>query len=344
LSPDDNTLAVILANRTVGAFTNLKNMPQNSVSQFILNEKSTHKNTVNIIKFTPDSKKIITSAADSTIRVMNTKAYLGEIQSLNGKIVSSSRDKNSIADVFDVKQNKKVYTTKPHAVKPGNIPVLSKISFSNDGKFLFTLGPDSCLFVHDAKTGKFLFSLEDKENGIAASFVLSNDDNFVALNYTTGKSTIFSLETKKIVQKLDGEILAVNSENKKIKIIYGQVENKLFYSTSNNKIIKYADNKIKTATGTTKFNTVNISFDGKYYISGIPKNNTVITDLNTGETIRTLYTDTNKYFVSLPVINKDNRKIITDMYSLEELSKKADEMLKGRKMTESELNSIGRRK
>lgn len=407
LSPDDNTLAVILANRTVGAFTNLKNMPQNSVSQFILNEKSTHKNTVNIIKFTPDSKKIITSAADSTIRVMNTKAYLGEIQSLNGKIVSSSRDKNSIlilsgdqlskysfadnkevplahlhpkylhilqmfattndvslvalspgnsasADVFDVKQNKKVYTTKPHAVKSGNIPVLSKISFSNDGKFLFTLGPDSCLFVHDAKTGKFLFSLEDKENGIAASFVLSNDDNFVALNYTTGKSTIFSLETKKIIQKLDGEILAVNSENKKIKIIYGQVENKLFYSTSNNKIVKYADNKIKTATGTTKFNTVNISFDGKYYISGIPKNNTVITDLNTGETIRTLYTDTNKYFVSLPVINKDNRKIaynndenriiITDMYSLEELSKKADEMLKGRKMTESELNSIGRRK
>ena len=65
-------------------------------SEFILNEKSTHKAPIEIIRFTPDSKKIITSADDYTIRVMDTESTIGESKLLNGKIVASSRDKNSI--------------------------------------------------------------------------------------------------------------------------------------------------------------------------------------------------------------------------------------------------------
>ena len=407
LSPDENTLAVVLNNMAVGAFSGVKNMTSDSSHEFILNEKSTHKASVDIIKFTPDSKKIITSANDYTIRVMDTESTMGKSQLLNGKIVASSRDKNSIlilssdkiskynfdtnkeefianldpkflkvfqkfaitndvslvalsdstngasASVFDVKQDKKLYTTKSHTVKAGILPFISGLQFSNDGNFLFTLGPDNQLFIHDAKTGEFLFSLEDKENGEATSFIMSNDDNFVAINYITKKSTIFSLKEKKVVQKIDGEVMAINSENNNIKAVYGQVDSKLFVTKPNSKVLYYADNKIKTATGTLKYNTINMSYDGKYYISSIPKNNTIITDLVTGEPVRTLYNSNNDFFISLPVISKDNKKvayseskdkiIIMNMYSTEELSKMATRILKGRQLTESELNSIGRR-
>ena len=407
LSPDENTLAVVLNNMAVGAFSGVKNMTSDSSPEFILNEKSTHKASIDIIKFTPDSKKIVTSANDYTIRVMDTESTMGKSQLLNGKIVASSRDKNSIlilsgdkiskynfdtnkeefiatldskflkvfqqfaitndvslvalsdstngasASVFDVKQDKKLYTTKSHTVKAGILPFISGLQFSNDGNFLFTLGPDNQLFIHDAKTGEFLFSLEDQENGEATSFIMSNDDNFVAINYITKKSTIFSLREKKIVQKIDGEVMAINTENNNIKAIYGQVDSKLFITKPNSKVLYYADNKIKTATGTLKFNTINMSYDGKYYISSIPKNNTIITDLVTGEPVRTLYNSSNDFFISLPVISKDNKKvayseskdkvIIMNMYSTEELSKIATKILKGRQLTESELNSIGRR-
>ena len=407
LSPDENTLAVVLNNMAIGAFSGVKNMTSDSSPEFILNEKSTHKASIDIIKFTPDSKKIITSANDYTIRVMDTESTMGKSQLLNGKIVASSRDKNSIlilsgdkiskynfdtnkeefiatldskflkvfqqfaitndvslvalsdstngasASVFDVKQDKKLYTTKSHTVKAGILPFISGLQFSNDGNFLFTLGPDNQLFIHDAKTGEFLFSLEDQENGEATSFIMSNDDNFVAINYITKKSTIFSLREKKVVQKIDGEVIAINSENNNIKAIYGQVDSKLFITKPNSKVLYYADNKIKTATGTLKFNTINMSYDGKYYISSIPKNNTIITDLVTGEPVRTLYNSSNDFFISLPVISKDNKKvayseskdkvIIMNMYSTEELSKIATKILKGRQLTESELNSIGRR-
>ena len=407
LSPDENTLAVVLNNMAIGAFSGVKNMTSDSSHEFILNEKSTHKASVDIIKFTPNSKKIITSANDYTIRVMDTESTMGKSQLLNGKIVASSRDKNSIlilsgdkiskynfdtnkeefiatldskflkvfqqfaitndvslvalsdstngasASVFDVKQDKKLYTTKSHTVKAGILPFISGLQFSNDGNFLFTLGSDNQLFIHDAKTGEFLFSLEDQENGEATSFIMSNDDNFVAINYITKKSTIFSLREKKIVQKIDGEVMAINTENNNIKAIYGQVDSKLFITKPNSKVLYYADNKIKTATGTLKFNTINMSYDGKYYISSIPKNNTIITDLVTGEPVRTLYNSSNDFFISLPVISKDNKKvayseskdkvIIMNMYSTEELSKIATKILKGRQLTESELNSIGRR-
>ena len=407
LSPDENTLAVVLNNMAVGAFKGVKNITSDSNPEFILNEKSTHKSSVDIIKFTPDSKKIVTSANDYTIRVMDTESTIGDSQLLDGKIVASSRDKNSIlilsgdkiskynfdtnkeefiatldpkflkvfqefaitnnvslvalsdstngasASVFDVKQDRKLYTTKSHTVKAGILPFISGLQFSNDGNFLFTLGPDNQLFIHNAKTGEFLFSLEDQENGEATSFIMSNDDNFVAINYITKKSTIFSLREKKIVQKIDGEVMAINSENNNIKAIYGQVDSKLFVTKPNSKVLYYADNKIKTATGTLKFNTINMSYDGKYYISSIPKNNTIITDLVTGEPVRTLYNSNNDFFISLPVISKDNKKvayseskdkiIIMNMYSTEELSKMATKILKGRQLTESELNSIGRR-
>ena len=407
LSPDENTLAVVLNNMAVGAFSGVKNITSDSSPEFILNEKSTHKSSVDIIKFTPDSKKIVTSANDYTIRVMDTESTMAKSQLLNGKIVASSRDKNSIlilsgdkiskynfdtnkeefiaildpkflkvfqqfaitnnvslvalsdstegasASVFDVKQDKKIYTTKSHTVKAGILPFISGLQFSNDGNFLFTLGPDNQLFIHDAKTGEFLFSLEDKENGEATSFIMSNDDNFVAINYITKKSTIFSLREKKVVQKIDGEVMAVDSENNNIKAIYGQVDSKLFVTKPNSKVLYYADNKIKTATGTLKFNTINMSYDGKYYISSIPKNNTIITDLVTGEPVRTLYNSNNDFFISLPVISKDNKKvayseskdkiIIMNMYSTEELSKMATKILKGRQLNELELNSIGRR-
>ena len=408
LSPDENTLAVVLKNMTVGAFSGIKNMTTNYSSEFILNEKSTHKSPIEIIRFTPDSKKIITSADDYTIRVMDTESTVGDSQLLDGKIVASSRDKNSIlilsgekiskynfdtnkeefialldpkflkifqefaitnnvslvalsdstngasASVFDVKQDKKIYTTKPHIVKDGMLPYILELQFSNDGNFLYTLGPDNQLFVHNAKTGEFLFSLEDKENGEAVSFIMSNDDNFVAINYITKKSAIFSLKERKLVQKIDGEVMAIDSKNNNIKAIYGQVDSKLFVTKANNEVLYYADNKIKTSVGSLKFNTINMSFDGKYYVSSNPKNNTVITDLVTGEPIRTLYSSNNDFFISLPVISKDNKKVayneskdkivIINMYSTDELSQIANKTLKNRRLSEAELNSIGRRK
>ena len=408
LSPDENTLAVVLKNMTVGAFSGLKNITADYSSEFILNEKSTHKAPIEIIRFTPDSKKIITSASDYTIRVMDTESTIGESKLLNGKIVASSRDKNSIlilseekiskynfdtnkeefialldpkflkifqefaitnnvslvalsdstngpsASVFDVKQDKKIYTTKPHIIKEGILPYILELQFSNDGNFLYTLGPDNQLFIHDAKTGEFLYSLEDKENGEATSFIMSNDDNFVAINYITKKSTIFSLKERKLVQKIDGEVMAIDSENNNIKAIYGQVDSKLFITKPNSEVLYYADNKIKTSAGSLKFNTINMSFDGKYYVSSSPKNNTVITDLVTGEPIRTLYSSNNDFFISLPVISKDNKKVayneskdkivIINMYSIEELSQIANKVLKNRQLNEAELNSIGRRK
>ena len=62
----------------VGAFSGVKNITSDSSPEFILNEKSTHKSSIDIIKFTPDSKKIVTSANDYTIRVMDTESTMGK--------------------------------------------------------------------------------------------------------------------------------------------------------------------------------------------------------------------------------------------------------------------------
>jgi len=109
LSPDENTLAVVLNNMAIGAFSGVKNMTSDSSPEFILNEKSTHKASIDIIKFTPDSKKIITSANDYTIRVMDTESTMGKSQLLNGKIVASSRDKNSILILSGDKISKYIF-------------------------------------------------------------------------------------------------------------------------------------------------------------------------------------------------------------------------------------------
>ena len=46
--------------------------------------------------------------------------------------------------------------------------------------------------------------------------------------------------------------MAINTENNNIKAIYGQVDSKLFVTKPNNKVLYYADNKIKNCYGNFK--------------------------------------------------------------------------------------------
>ena len=164
LSPDENTLAVVLNNMAVGAFSGVKNMTSDSSHEFILNEKSTHKASVEIIKFTPDSKKIITSANDYTIRVMDTESTMGKIQLLNGKIVASSRDKNSILILSGDK--------------------ISKYNFdTNKEEFIANLDPKFLkVFQQFAITNDVsLVALSDSTNGASASVFDVKQDKKLSL-------------------------------------------------------------------------------------------------------------------------------------------------------------------
>lgn len=268
-------------------------------------------------------------------------------------LVALSSLEGSAADIFDVKSKKRIYTTKFHETSPGKIFFIKKVEFSMDGKYIFTLGSDNRIFVSDTKTGQFLFSLESKENGEAGSFTLSNDDSFIAINYSTGKTAIFSLEEKNIVKELDGEILYMESNRKELKKVYGQHGNRLFHYIPNQKPVYYTDNNERQGTRNISLNKETVSSDGKYLIVNIANSNTIIIDLATGERIRTLKT-AGEFLDSIPIINlnstkiaysyNNNRIIVTDMYSTEQLSEMAKNILKGRKMTDLEYSYIGRRK
>ena len=257
------------------------------------------------------------------------------------------------ADIFDVKTKTRIYTTKIHDIATGDIPFIKKAAFSMDGKFIFTLGPDSKLFVSDAKTGNFLFSLEDKESGNAINFTLSSDDSFVAINYMTGKSVLFSLKTQKIIERIDGEILTMENNGDVMKKLYGQHGKQLFYYIPGKKSVYYTDNNERQGSKNISLNKETVSRDGKYLIVNVANNNTIIIDLATGEKIRTLKTEKD-FNDSVPIINSDNTRaaynfdrnkiIVTNMYTVEKLSEMAEKRLKGRKMTEEELNFIGRGK
>ncbi len=273
----------------------------------------------------------------------NNDVSLVALSSLNGEA----------ADIFDVKSKTRIYTTKFHETSPGKIPFIKKVEFSMDGKYVFTLGSDNKIFVSEAKTGKFLFSMENRENGEASTFTLSNDDNFIAVNYVTGKTSIFSLDTKEVIKTLDGEILHIENKGKDLKKLYGQHGNRLFYYIPDKKPVYYTDNNERQGSRNITLNNETVSSDGKYLIVNIASNDTIIIDLATGEKIRTLKT-AREFLNSIPVINFNNTRIaysydkdkilITEMYTTEKLSEMAANLLKKREMTDEEYNYIGRRR
>lgn len=267
-------------------------------------------------------------------------------------LVALSSPGGSSADVFDVKSKSRIYSTKSHNVPSGHLPFLKKADFSMDGKLLFTLGPDDSLFVSDSKTGNFLFSLENKEKVGATGFILSHDDSFVAINYSQGKALVFSLKTRKVVKEIEGEVLFIDSRENSIKGIYGQHGSQLFHYTNEKKPIHYINTRERSGKRNIFLNRESVSSDGKYLIINVVNSDTIIINLATGEKVRTLRTE-REFNDSIPVISLDGTKaaynfnkhkfIVTNIYSVQELSKMAESKLKGRKITEEELSSIGRR-
>ena len=139
-----------------------------------------------------------------------------------------------------------------------------------------------------------------------------NDGSLIGIVYYNGEVSIINTESGETVENLEGDIYKIFGENGKIDKIYGQLGKRLF-EYKNGKIGFYASNdERKGLTTEEKFENF-VSKDGRYLITLVSGNNTIVTDLDTGYRVRTLPKGEDLFITrDVGVMNGDNSKIAYD--------------------------------
>lgn len=247
--------------------------------------------------------------------------------------------------VFD-KNGKTVYTTQSDQDKDTfNLTV--DIEIFQDKNMLVSLNELGDLKIFNLKTGELIKQLKDK-NEQAEKIVYSKDKSLIGINYYSKNATIFNTETGKVVENIDGEIFSIIGEDGKLTTVYGQ-KNTLLFEYKNGEKQLYATNYDTKGISTRQFNDDFVSLDDRYLLTSVTNMALVVTDIKTGNRVRTLETEGN--FNPKGVMSGDSSKIayepfedktyIADFYNINELEKKADKMLNGRELTETERIELG---
>lgn len=247
------------------------------------------------------------------------------------------------------KKGQLIYETKEHEAVD-QFSVLQYMAISETDGLLYTLGIKGEVYVTDLISGELIKTLKDKDE-LANYFVLSEDGSILALVYYNEEVSIIDTKSKEVIGHIQGDIYKVIGENGKLDRVFGQLGKRLF-EYKNGKIEFYASNDERKGLTTEIKNENFVSKDGKYLITNVAGNNTIVTDLETGYRVRTLAKgDGITSIWPLGVMNGDNSKIaydyeddmivITEFYSTEELEEMARNIERGRKLTSEERANIG---
>ena len=263
----------------------------------------------------------------------------------NGEYFAFSSVQTMTVNVFDNGGNR-IYSTKPH--KSANpLAIISDIKFSEDSNELFSLGEDGEVYITDMSTGELTKELKDLDE-IGVNFILSHDGSLIAINYGNKTSTIMNTVSGDVIERFEGEILTIQGENGNLSNAVGQHGKRLF-ELVNGKVEYYASNEERKGIVNRDLNYDFVSKDGRFLITTVSGQATIVTDLNTGYRVRTLNTESE--LVSKAVMSSDNKKIayeysedntiVSEFYTIEDLEKMAKNELGDRVMTEDERADIG---
>lgn len=315
----------------------------------------------NIKAISSDSNNILLVDKNNVMRTYNfntneVKEY-GEISSVFNTFLSNFAISNdskyfAFSDLsnYSVKvfgsKGYPLYNTKQHKNK-NDYSVISDIKIIEEKGYLISLGSTGEAYITNIETGELIRELYDKEEE-TEKIVVSNDRSLIAICYFSKNATIFNIETGEIVERVDGEIFSINSKKGKVDSISGQ-RGQILFEKIGDKVELYASNDDRKGLSNREFNDDYVSVDNKYLLTSITNGSLVITDLKTGNRVRTL--DTKGNYNSRAVMSSDLNKIaygaiddytyISDFHSIEELQKMAKEVLNNRKLSEIEKSELG---
>lgn len=319
--------------------------------------------------FSVDDKYLVANSQDSTFKVISTENNIANVE-LDGTIKDISEDRNTVM-LIDKKNNLSLYDfSKEKLIKVGTISkdlntIYNVYAISNDHEyFAFSDIRYKNIKVFD-KNGKTVYTTqsdEDKDtfkltvdieifqdkNEQAEKIVYSKDKSLIGIKYYSKNATIFNTETGKVVENIDGEIFLIIGENGKLTTVHGQ-KNTLLFEYKNGEKQLYATNYDTKGISTRQFNDYFVLLDDRYLLTSVTNMALVVTDIKTGNRVRTLETEGN--FNPKGVMSGDSSKIvyepfedktyISDFYNIKELEKRADKMLNGRELTETERIELG---
>ena len=283
----------------------LININQNSKQVLI---KS--KNLLDITKKILEKKELINNFLYRPF--LMEKGHLGFIKSIaispDGKyIVSGSGDKT--IKIWDFKTGMCLNTLE------GNEDSIDTVAISPDGKYIVSGSEDKTIKIWDIKTGECLNTLEGHENFIS-SVAISPNGEYIVSGSWDNTVKIWDIKTGECLNTLKGHSgsvysIAISPDGKYI--VSGDGTFRLIPQKDFG-IIKIWDFKsgvcLNTLEGSTRYvNSIAISPDGKYIVSGGSDNTIKIWNIKTGESLKTLAGHSNSLYSI--VITPDGKYIVS---------------------------------
>ena len=174
-----------------------------------------HLRKLNTAQFTPDGKKIVTSADDEIIIIWNAETgmimdtlegHVSQIKSAKispdgTKIVTASEDRT--AKIWNIKTGKLIHSLNEHKDE------VSSAEFNSDNTKIITASNDETIKVWDVETGKLLYTLDSHLKGLVYAQFSPDDIKIISfsMKFDSGPPwpntvEVWDIKTKEIIHSL----------------------------------------------------------------------------------------------------------------------------------------------
>ena len=266
--------------------------------------------------------------------------------SADGKTVAHMRTGYQNAALVDTETGETLRTTAPHTMYEGSINALVDLKFSPDGTELATLGEDGVIKRIAVDTGRVLGEISGIPSGNVA-LRYAEDGAVLAVETMSGKTLLYTKEGE-MLGETDGALHEIWPEDGGYAGV-GLSGDLLFSWHEDTGAQPIAQTRDRRGISDRQLNRDEISADRAQMLS-VVENQVVITDMRTGERLRTLETagSVERYGTFSPdgqqVIYTygDGTSKVIRLHGLEELSQTLSDRLGTRRLNEKELQVIGR--
>lgn len=266
----------------------------------------------------------------------------------DGGLVARTSISDMNALIFDTESGTAINSTRTFDVVQGYITIVDELQFIEDSQKILTAHYDR-IRISDTRTGE---TLEE--------FVLENDGLFSVLadpggaygvaNFTDDTAQIIDLKTGESVASLTGRILQLDVTDGQLVSATTDRGGTFYRWTPDGEVEAIAANAERRGTQSSSLNVDVVSHDGDFLITSTSDNKLILTDMATGERIRTFASEAggvprgtfDPAGSAVAYDMDDESMVIVDVHGYNELEERARTTLDGRELTDAELRSIGR--